>query len=525
MSYPFGPLHPLGEYALNQEIAPNERAVVDTYAGRIYVEWDPQAAVTPLGQLPFFIEFLKTTKLFDELVAECPLSFTSNNASSVRDILGSMLLSVLSGHTRYSHVSALRGEGVNAELLGMDKIVSEDVVRRALLAMDEEKGVRWLDDNLKKCYEHLLTIPWILDLDATVKVLYGKQECAEIGYNPTKPGRPSHIYHSYFIGNIRIALNVDVQSGKQIAGCYSKEALFKLLESLPRSHWPQFIRGDVSYGTENFMKECEARELDYLFKLKCTPKVKAMIKYQMEQNSSWQKAGHGYEGVEGTIRLQGWSKARRVIILRRRIKNKDVGILKKEKAAGHPLPGKQLSIFGFAEIDNDTVAYEYAVLITRLSDEIMSIAQHYRDRGDSENNFDELKNQWGWCGFTTQDLKRCRLTAKFIALIYDWWNIFVRLVEPNCHREAVTSRPLLMNAVGKLTHHGRRKELTITSTHSDTAKVSKILTKIADFFKRLQSSAEQLSPTKILNQIIEVAFRKFFGMMENLAPKLLPGSG
>jgi len=32
----------------------------DTYAGKIHVEWDPQAAVTPLGQLPFFISFSKS---------------------------------------------------------------------------------------------------------------------------------------------------------------------------------------------------------------------------------------------------------------------------------------------------------------------------------------------------------------------------------------------------------------------------------------------------------------------------------
>jgi hypothetical protein len=30
----------------------------------------------------------------------------------------------------------------------------------------------------------------------------------------------------------------------------------------------------------------------------------------------------------------------------------------------------------------------------------------YRDRADCENSFDELKNQWGWGGFTTRDLKR-----------------------------------------------------------------------------------------------------------------------
>jgi hypothetical protein len=29
-----------------------------------------------------------------------------------------------------------------------------------------------------------------------VKTLYGEQEGAEIGYNPHKPGRPSHAYHT-----------------------------------------------------------------------------------------------------------------------------------------------------------------------------------------------------------------------------------------------------------------------------------------------------------------------------------------
>lgn len=214
MSKPSQSLHPAGERRISKKTIKNAQLPVDTYAGKLHVEWDPSAAVTPLGQLPFFIEFLKTSKLFDDFVEDCPLKFTSNNASSVRDILGSMMLSILSGHTRYSHVTALRGESVNAEFLGMKKIVSEDVIRRSLLNIDEDKGSAWLEKHLKKCYAPLLTIPWVLDLDATVKPLYGKQEGAEIGYNPTKPGRPSHVYHSYFIANIRFALGVDVQNGK-----------------------------------------------------------------------------------------------------------------------------------------------------------------------------------------------------------------------------------------------------------------------------------------------------------------------
>jgi hypothetical protein len=73
--------------------------VADTFAGRIHVEWDGSATVTPLGQLPFFIEYLKQGGLFDSWVAGCPMHFTSPNAPSKRDVLGTVLLSVLAGHT------------------------------------------------------------------------------------------------------------------------------------------------------------------------------------------------------------------------------------------------------------------------------------------------------------------------------------------------------------------------------------------------------------------------------------------
>jgi HlyD family secretion protein len=46
------------------------------------------ATVTPLGQLPFFIEYLKQGSLFDGWVAGCPMHFTSPNAPSKRDVLG-----------------------------------------------------------------------------------------------------------------------------------------------------------------------------------------------------------------------------------------------------------------------------------------------------------------------------------------------------------------------------------------------------------------------------------------------------
>jgi len=78
-----------------------------------------------MGQLVFFTQFLKAANLFDPWVNECPLSYTSPNAPAVRDVLGASLLSILSGHHRYTHVTALRNDTINPPLLGMKKVVSE----------------------------------------------------------------------------------------------------------------------------------------------------------------------------------------------------------------------------------------------------------------------------------------------------------------------------------------------------------------------------------------------------------------
>ena len=86
----------------------------------------------------------------------------------------------------------------------MTKVASEDSVRRALSALEEAESEEWLRRHLKASYEPLLEEPWAMDIDTTVKPLYGHQEDAQVGYNPTKPGRPSHAYHSYFIANLRM---------------------------------------------------------------------------------------------------------------------------------------------------------------------------------------------------------------------------------------------------------------------------------------------------------------------------------
>ena len=56
-----------------------------------------------MGQLAYFIEFLYLTGLWSGWQEASPLSYTSGKAPSKADVLGTLLLSILSGHKR-SHM-------------------------------------------------------------------------------------------------------------------------------------------------------------------------------------------------------------------------------------------------------------------------------------------------------------------------------------------------------------------------------------------------------------------------------------
>jgi hypothetical protein len=487
--------HPQGE----QPTVEVRSAIADTFAGRVHVEWDSSAPVTPFGQLPFFIDYLKQAGLFNAWVADCPLALTSPNAPKKRDLLGTVLLSVLAGHRRYAHITALRCDPVNPPLLGMRKVVSEDSVRRGLARIGEAKGLSWLQNHLDYCTTPLLGEPWVLDMDSTVKTLYGHQEGAEVGYNPHKPGRPSHAYHTYMLSSLRLVLRVDVLPGDEYNVAHATDGLWKLLDHWGPARRPALLRGDKSWGIERVMARAEQNDLAYLFRLRMTANVNRSLHRAMGY-SDWTDAGQGWQGKETTLRLVGWSRQRRIILLRRKL-GRDLAITDRTNPAQKWL--------GFAEIGPDKELWEYAALVTSLDSEILTIGQLYRDRADCENVFDELGNQWGWGGFTTQDLTRCRLLAGTVALVYNWWSLFTRLADPDHHREAITTRPLLLSAIARRTQHAGQVTLTISSTHGMRDKARRAYVRIAGFLTELRENAEQLNPLEKWYRILSEALRHF----------------
>ena len=161
-------------------------------------------------------------------------------------------------------------------------------------------------------------------------------------------------------------------------------------------------------GSDRVMTKLEQSGQHYLFKMKASARVKELIN-QYHNERRWLPFK---EGWEATVQLSSWEKKCRVVLVRRQLKKEH------DLALGYPQKGQQQ--LAFLEAAENIKAYEYAMLVTNMDDEIISIVQYYRDRADCENNFDELKNHWGWGGFTSQQIKSCRLISRMTALVYNW---------------------------------------------------------------------------------------------------------
>jgi len=196
-----------------------------------------------------------------------------------------------------------------------------------------------------------------------------------------------------------VALDVEVRSGKEHAAMHGLSNLWSLWDRLTPRQRPWLVCGDAGYGNERLMCECEARVQKYLFRQRSTTKVGQLVKL-LEQRGGWQPLLDGWEGNEGLLQLTGWTCKRRTIVLRRKRPESAVGLEKLPLLTGQEV-----------ELVSGPV-YEYVVLVTSLEENLLSLMHLYRQRADVENAYDELKNQWGWGGFTTRDLGRCQVARQ-----------------------------------------------------------------------------------------------------------------
>lgn len=216
--------------------------------------------------------------------------------------------------------------------------------------------------------------------------------------------------------------------------------------------------------------------------------------------------------------LTGWQKKRRVVVLRQPLMG--------EIAIRADDTDDSQQQFAFVEADREAgkgiTGYEHAVQVINTDYEVLSLGQLYRDRADAENAFDELKNQWGWGGFTTHDLHRCQLAARAVALGYNGWSLFVRLANPDARREAITSRPWLMSSVGRRTEHAGQTMITWTGLHAHFDKARIALNRVSGLLQAWVAAAtEQFNPKTVWQCVCDHLRQIIPGIGPPSAPHLI----
>lgn len=445
--------HPFGE---------GEKFTFDTPGGRVRIERS-QKNLTPLGGLVAFATFLSSTGIIDHLVATCPIKRTSPNATPVKDILVGFLLTCIAEGKRFKHVRYIQHDRVIGKIFGVERrIPGDDSIRRFFEEVSSEGGREWLYKANDLLYRSLNDM-YILDWDSTVTTRYGEQEGVEVGYNPQKPGRGSHHPLICSVAGVRLCLDMDFRPGDSPASGGWITTMERLFSHIPVHRRPFINRADVSFCSEEFLSWHEEKPECpyYLFKLRKTTRVREAISMVNEEQWLGSASFGALQVAETRLQLIGWSKARRVVIGRRLIKQSS--------------PEESMTLFG-------ECSYEYYAWVTDLLPtqfDAFQIAELYQGRADCENIYDELKNQWGLAGFCSQQSNVTELAARLTILSYNLWSLFVRFFNLQKHQEAKTSRKDFLLIASQYIESGRERILQMSISE--------------DLWKRVQTGYARLT--------------------------------
>jgi len=429
-------LHPTGERSFEFKFA--------TAGGTHHLEASDDQ-LSAYGGVVAWDYFLERTELVKRLETFYPIARTSPNATPVCDILKGVILNFLLGGQRFAHIRRLQDDLALAQIIGCKrgKLNGEDAFRRLCEHLTKEQARQWMEIGEQMIYQATPS-QWIADWDSTVVTKYGEQEDTAVGYNPQKPGRRSLHPLICVVAGTRLALHMRWRPGNTASATDWIDAIEQVYKHPQAQKQLKLNRGDIGFGQEKIMawheQEGKLRP-NYLFKLKLTKNVKKAI-----AEVNWPDWNNGLEcGVEQfaeiKVKLTGWSTERRIVVTR---------TLRPSK----PTPQDQLWDFAVEEVH----AY-----VTNLSVEDLDtpgVVLCYRKRADSENVFDELKNQWGFAGFSSRKAVVAECTSRLMLVIYNLWSMFVRVTAGRDHHtEAVTSRYELLMLPARLVKSGRKKRV------------------------------------------------------------------
>ena len=256
-------------------------------------------------------------------------------------------------------------------------------------------------------FSELIFDNYTLDFDSTVIVREGNQEGVAKGYNPKRPGRPSHHPLLAFISDVRIIANYWLRPGNTSA---STNYLSFLEDTLSRLQNKKvgLIRMDSGFFSENIMNYLGNNKLLHIIACRFNNR----IKYSLTHETTWVEVTDGLDISETTYKSDSWEKPRRIIMVRQEIE-------KHPMAAGKQI--KQLELF---EDEEDFGKYRYSCYVTNLTLPAKVVYDTYRGRADFENRIKELKYDFSLDDFVSHNFWATEACGNFIIMAYNFMLLF-----------------------------------------------------------------------------------------------------
>lgn len=379
---------------------------------------ETERAITPFGGMVVFLEFLNKIGLVKK-VSECmPVQHRSPNSIPPAQTYIAFLISVAAGARRFAHAGWLRGDRALHALLGIERFPTDDTIRNLFrrFGMAEvqhffEPMTEWMMERLPQRTEG-----YTLDLDSTIFERHGqKQQGAMKGYNPKRPGRLSHHPLLAVLAEAHFVMHGWLRSGNCGTARGVTEFLKEALALWGERARLRLVRADAGFFDELLLAFLEERKLSYIIVARMTQ----WVKREVSRITEWRALDESYAVGECQVKLWGWSKARRFVVVREQIRESKAAV------------GKKLV---------EVPGYTMRVLVTDRKDAPETIWRDYNKRADVENRIAELKHDLAADCFCLREFYASDAVFRSVVLLFNLLNEFQRASGTGQHREPGTVR-------------------------------------------------------------------------------------
>ena len=413
---------------------------------------ETQRAVTPWGGLVVFVEYLRKIGYVEAVGQHLPFALTSPNAIDPVQTFTAFLVSVVAGARRFAQTGLLRADEALRRVLGMVRFPCDDTMRNFFKRFGQAQTYGFYAGLWAWQMERLAGREggYSLDLDSTVFERYGKQEGARKGHNPRKHGRPSHHPLLAVLAEAHFIVHGWLRSGDCGAGRGVVEFLQEALAQLPQRLGVRVVRADAGFFDQKLLGFLEERGLDYIVVARLT----RWLKREAARVQEWRALDEDFAVGEFRLQLFNWDRARRFVVIRERLKER-------QDSAGKKLL--------------DVPGYTFRLFVTNRAERPEEVWRDYNQRADVENRIAELKYDLAADDFCLREFFATEAAFCGILLLFNLLSEFQRVSGLKGFRQPATLRTQIFLCGALLGRAGRQPVLHLSSAWGGLQKLKPLL--------------------------------------------------